>query len=231
LSETCAKDSPRIYRWIVSRVGLPAPCITCQWSALTHEKCPRSRVVASPENARAAACRPGVRQQRSYLHPNGADDESAQGCDESDSAAVSVRVEEGQGGEAGRVVRADRLASLSRPQGAALRVEAETCCAQTHGWSTGVRPDTLPGSERLAPCWDVPTPAGKPPLTSAPAQTHGPHRQVVGPPPLPTYPAGPVCGVLFTSVCRRVLAPGLAELNPRLPIALDDRSDLARARQ
>jgi hypothetical protein len=35
--------------------------------------------------------------------------------------------------------------------------------------------------------------------------------------------------VLFTKVYGRVLAPGLAELDPRLPTDLANRSDLAHA--
>src|SRR5246500_2374950 len=42
-------------------------------------------------------------------------------------------------------------------------------------------------------------------------------------------PLGRRVAVLFTKAYGRVLAPGLAELDPRLPTDLADRSELARA--
>ena len=42
-------------------------------------------------------------------------------------------------------------------------------------------------------------------------------------------PMGRRVAVLFTKVYGRVLAPGLAELDPRLPTDLANRSDLAHA--
>ncbi len=43
-----------------------------------------------------------------------------------------------------------------------------------------------------------------------------------------TSRVSPKCAGVFTKVYGRVLAPGLAELDPRLPTDLANRSELAR---